>query len=236
NTPANRRHPQVGPGRQADPHARRGRLNEPHRRRRPDDSRLSARIASFELAFRMEQQAPEALDVEAESPATKRLYGLHEPVTEIFGKQCLLARRLVERGVRFVQVYHTQTSKRASCQLWDQHGGLKTELPANCAAVDAPIAGLLRDLKARGLLRDTLVIWGGEFGRTPTAENADGREHHPFGFSMWLAGGGVRAGLVHGSTDEFGWHAVQDKVHVHDLHATILHLLGIDHTKLTYRY
>jgi hypothetical protein len=213
-----------------------GRLNEIHRRQRQEDSRLSARIASFELAFRMQREAPEAFDFNAESEATKRLYGLGDPVTEIFGKQCLMARRLIERNVRFVQVYHTQTSKRSSCQLWDQHGGLKTELPANCAAVDAPIAALLKDLKARGLLHDTLVIWGGEFGRTPTAEGTNGREHHPFGFTMWLAGGGIKGGLAYGATDEFGWHAVADKVHVHDLHATILHLMGIDHTQLTYRY
>lgn len=147
-----------------------------------------------------------------------------------------MARRLVERGVRMVQVYHTQTSKRASCQLWDQHGSLRAELPNNCAATDQPIAALLKDLKARGLLEDTLVIWGGEFGRTPTAENRDGREHHPFGFSMWLAGGGVKGGLAYGATDEYGWHSVDKKVHVHDLHATILHLMGIDHTKLTYLY
>jgi hypothetical protein len=164
------------------------------------------------------------------------MYGLDSPVTEIFGRQCLMARRLVERGVRFVQVYHTVTSKRSSCQLWDQHGGLTTELPANCAATDVPIAGLLKDLKARGLLQDTLVIWGGEFGRTPTAEGTNGREHHPFGFSMWLAGGGIKPGIAYGATDDFGWHAVENKVHVHDLHATILHLMGIDHTKLTYRY
>jgi hypothetical protein len=212
------------------------RLNELHRQRRPEDSQLSARIASFELAFRMEQQAPEAFNVGAESPATRRLYGLTDKTTEIFGTQCLMARRLVERGVRFVQVYHTQTSRRSSCQLWDQHGGLRTELPANCAATDLPIAGLLRDLKARGLLKDTLVLWGGEFGRTPTAEGTDGREHHPFGFTMWLAGGGIKGGIVHGATDDFGWHAVRDKVHVHDLHATILHLLGLNHERLTYRY
>ena len=143
---------------------------------------------------------------------------------------------MIERGVRFVQVYHTETSKRKSCQLWDQHGDLRKELPANCAATDLPIAGLLKDLKARGLLQDTLVVWGGEFGRTPTAEGTDGREHHPFGFTMWLAGGGVKGGMVHGATDEFGWHAVENRVHVHDLHATILHLMGIDHTRLTYRY
>ena len=161
---------------------------------------------------------------------------MDEKMTETFGKQCLMARRLAERGVRMVQVYHTQTSKRSSCQLWDQHGGLKVELPNNCAAVDKPIAGLLKDLKARGLLEDTLVVWGGEFGRTPTAEGTDGREHHPFGFTMWLAGGGIKGGMAYGATDEFGWHAVENKVHVHDLHATILHLMGINHEKLTYRY
>jgi uncharacterized protein (DUF1501 family) len=184
----------------------------------------------------MQRVAPEAFAVASETKATRNLYGLDDPTTEIFGTQCLLARRLVERGVRCVQVYHTQTSKRSSCQLWDQHGGLRKELAANCAATDGPIAGLLKDLKARGLLKDTLVLWGGEFGRTPTAENADGREHHPFGFTMWLAGGGVKGGLVYGATDEFGWHAVEGKVHVHDLHATILHLLGLDHERLTYRH
>jgi hypothetical protein len=211
-------------------------LNGLHEQQREEDSRLSARIESFELAFRMQARAPEAFDVAHETEETRKLYGLDEPMTETFGKQCLMARRLAERGVRMVQVYHTQTAKRSSCQLWDQHSGLKVELPNNCAAVDKPIAGLLKDLKARGLLEDTLVVWGGEFGRTPTAEGTDGREHHPFGFSMWLAGGGIKGGLVHGATDEFGWHAVENKVHVHDLHATILHLMGINHEKLTYRY
>jgi Protein of unknown function (DUF1501) len=211
-------------------------LNEAHRDRLAGDSELDARIASFELAFRMQKEAPEAFSLESETEATKKLYGLLDPTTEIFGKQCLLARRLVERGVRMVQVYHTVTAKRSSCQLWDQHGSLRAELRNNCAATDLPVAGLLNDLKARGLLKDTLVIWGGEFGRTPTAENADGREHHPFGFTMWLAGGGIKGGMNYGATDEFGWHAVQDKVHVHDLHATILHLMGIDHEKLTYRH
>ena len=211
-------------------------LNTIHEQQREEDNRLSARIQSFELAFRMQARAPEAFDVANESAETKKLYGMDEGVTETFGKQCLMARRLVERGVRMVQVYHTQTAKRSSCQLWDQHGGLKTELPNNCAAVDKPIAGLLKDLKARGLLEDTLVVWGGEFGRTPTAEGTDGREHHPFGFTMWLAGGGIKGGMAYGATDEFGWHAVENKVHVHDLHATILHLMGINHEKLTYRY
>lgn len=211
-------------------------MNARHQAEREEDSRLSARIASFELAYRMQTEAPEAFDIEGESEATRNLYGMNDPVTEIFGKQCLLARRLVERGVRCVQVYHTQTSKRSSCQLWDQHGGLKEELPANCAATDKPMAGLLKDLKARGLLDETLVLWGGEFGRTPTAEGNNGREHHPFGFTMWLAGGGVKGGHVHGATDDYGWHAVQDRVHVHDLHATLLHQMGIHHEQLTYRY
>jgi hypothetical protein len=211
-------------------------LNELHRAAREEDSRLNARIEAFELAFRMQMEAPEAFDIERESPETKKLYGIGEPVTEIFGKQCLMARRLVERGVRMVQVYHTSTSKRSSCQLWDQHGNLREELANNCAATDQPVAALLKDLKARGLLEDTLVIWGGEFGRTPTAEGNNGREHHPFGFSMWMAGGGVKGGIAHGATDDFGWHAAQDKVHVHDLHATILHLMGFNHERLIYRY
>jgi hypothetical protein len=210
--------------------------NRLHEAQRAVDSRLEARIASFELAFRMQTEAPEAFGVEQESEATQKLYGLDDPVTATFGKQCLMARRLAERGVRMVQVYHTVTSKRSSCQLWDQHSKLREELPNNCAATDKPIAGLLKDLKSRGLLEDTLVLWGGEFGRTPTAEGGDGREHHPFGFTMWLAGGGIKPGHVHGSTDEFGWHAVEDRVHVHDLHATLLHLMGLDHTRLRYRY
>ena len=211
-------------------------LNKSHAEARAEDSRLNARIESFELAYRMQTEAPEAFGLEGESKAARNLYGLDDPVTEIFGKQCLMARRLAERGVRCVQVYHTQTSKRSSCQLWDQHGGLREELPANCAATDKPIAGLLKDLKARGMLDDTLVLWGGEFGRTPTAEGDNGREHHPFGFTMWMAGGGVRGGMAYGATDEYGWHAVDKPVHVHDLHATILHLMGIDHERLTYRY
>ena len=211
-------------------------FNKLHAAERVGDSRLEARIESFELAFRMQTEAPEAFGVERESAATQALYGLDQPATEIFGRQCLMARRLIERGVRMVQVYHTQTSKRSSCQLWDQHGSLREELPANCLATDKPIAGLLKDLKNRGLLDETLVIWGGEFGRTPTAEGTNGREHHPFGFSMWLAGGGVRGGHAHGATDDFGWHSIENRVHVHDLHATVLHLLGLDHTRLTYRY
>ncbi|MDB5306746.1 MAG: hypothetical protein JWO38_948 [Gemmataceae bacterium] len=211
-------------------------LNLLHQGGREEDTALAARIASYELAFRMQKEAPEAFDIGSETKTTRDLYGIGDAPTDIFGKQCLMARRLVERGVRVVQVYHTQTAKRSSCQLWDQHGGLRTELPANCLATDKPIAGLLADLKARGLLQDTLVVWGGEFGRTPTGEGTDGREHHPFGFTMWLAGGGVKGGLSYGNTDEFGWHAVEKKVHVHDLHATLLHLMGLDHEKLTFRH
>jgi len=206
-------------------------LNDLHKRDRVIDSELDARISSFELAFRMQREAPEAFDLTGESAATHQLYGTDKPVTEMFGRQCLMARRLVERGVRFIQLFDAPKNNA-----WDHHSGLAEELPKRCAAVDQPIAALLFDLKSRGLLEDTLVLWGGEFGRTPTAEGTNGREHHPFGFTMWMAGGGVKGGVVHGATDDFGWHAVQDKVHVHDLHATILHLMGLDHEKLTYRY
>ena len=208
------------------------RLNDLHRADRAEDSRLEARIESFELAYRMQMHAPDAFDLAGETEATRRLYGLDREETAVFGRQCLLARRLVERGVRFVQLYHTT----GGFQPWDQHSDLKGGHAKNALATDRPIAGLLRDLQARGLLDETLVIWGGEFGRTPTAQGQDGRDHHPYGFTMWLAGGGVKGGMAHGATDEFGWDAVEDRVHVHDLHATILHLLGLDHEKLTYRH
>ena len=209
------------------------RLNELHRAGRIEDSRLSARIDSFELAYRMQTAAPQAFDLSGETAETGRLYGLDQPATETFGKQCLLARRLVERGVRFVQLYHTT----GGFQPWDQHSDLKKGHEKNALATDRPIAGLLHDLKQRGLLEDTLVIWGGEFGRTPAREGtADGRDHHPFGFTMWLAGGGVKGGMTYGATDEFGWDAIEKPVHVHDLHATILHALGLDHEQLTYRF
>ena len=208
------------------------RLNELHLEDRPEDSRLAARIESFELAFRMQSQAPDAFDLSRETEATQRLYGIGQEATDVFGRQCLLARRLVERGVRFVQLYHTT----GGFQPWDQHSDLKGGHARNALATDRPIAGLLQDLRARGLLDETLVIWGGEFGRTPAAEGTNGRDHHPYGFTMWLAGGGVRGGLAYGATDEFGWDAVENRVHVHDLHATILHLLGLDHEKLTYRH
>ncbi len=206
-------------------------LNDLHKRDRLIESELDARIASFELAFRMQQEAPEAFDLSRENEATHKLYGTDKPATELFGRQCLLARRLVERGVRFIQLFDAPKNNA-----WDHHSGLTEDLPKRCAAVDQPIAGLLIDLKSRGILKDTLVLWGGEFGRTPTAEGTNGREHHPFGFTMWMAGGGVKGGIVHGATDEFGWYAVEDKVHVHDLHATILHLMGLNHEKLTYHY
>ena len=211
-------------------------LNQLHRDTTPDVDELDARIASFELAFRMQSAAPEAFNLAGETTSTQRLYGIDDKVTRTFGEQCLLARRLVERGVRVVQLYHNRSSTHSGCQIWDQHGNLKEGLEANCAASDQPIAGLLTDLKQRGLLDETLVVWGGEFGRTPTAEGTNGREHHPFGFTMWLAGGGVKGGLVHGATDDFGWYAERDKVHVHDLHATILHLMGLDHERLTWRH
>ena len=208
-----------------------GRLNQIHKRERVIDSPLDARIASFELAFRMQRDAPEAFDINNETEATKRLYGIGKEPTDLFGRECLLARRLIERGVRYVQLFDAPANNA-----WDHHGGLRENLPKRCAAVDQPISTLLQDLKARGLFEDTLVLWGGEFGRTPTAEGNNGREHHPFGFTMWMAGAGVCPGMVHGATDDFGWHAVQDKVHVHDLHATILHIMGFDHERLTYRF
>jgi hypothetical protein len=208
------------------------RLNEFHRQERAEDSRLNARIEAFELAHRMQLQAPDAFDLSRETAATHHLYGIDEKTTEEFGRQCLLARRLVERGVRFVQLYHTT----GGFQPWDQHSDLKGGHAKNALATDRPIAGLLQDLEARGLLAETLVIWGGEFGRTPAAEGSNGRDHHPYGFTMWLAGGGTRGGLASGATDEFGWDAVEGRVHVHDLHATILHLLGLDHEHLTYRH
>ena len=192
------------------------------------DRALEGRIQSFELAFRMQSEAPELQDISGESAATLKLYGMDDPLTEDFGRQCLMARRFSERGVRFVQVSHSYK--------WDQHTRLRRDHEQNAHEVDKPIAGLIHDLKARGLLRDTLVLWGGEFGRTPTAQGSDGRDHNPEAFTMWLAGGGVKAGLQYGATDDYGYYAVENKVHFHDLHATILHLLGLDHTRLTYRY
>jgi hypothetical protein len=209
------------------------RLNRDHLRQRPGELDLEARIATYELAARMQTAAGEALDFSAESPATKKLYGLDDPATEEYGTRCLIARRLVERGVRFVQVY-------TKSQLWDHHNSIRTGLPAACRKTDQPAAALVRDLKNRGLLDSTLVAWGGEMGRLPVIQNDAGatnvgRDHNTYGFTMWLAGGGVKAGRVHGATDEFGHRAVTDVVTHQDYHATLLHLFGLDHRRLVYR-
>ncbi|MBM3997867.1 MAG: DUF1501 domain-containing protein, partial [Planctomycetes bacterium] len=200
-------------------------LNRRHIARDPGNSELSARIASYELAFRLQTSAPEAVDLSNESDRTKQRYGMNERTTESFGRQCLLARRLVERGVRFVELFH---------QNWDTHGNNDNEHRRLCRAVDVPIAGLLKDLKARGLLDETLVVWGGEFGRTPVGSG--GRNHHANAFSMWVAGGGIKGGISHGHTDELGYGIAEDPVHVRDLHATLLHQMGLDHERLTYRH
>jgi hypothetical protein len=195
------------------------------------DQALEGRINSFELAFRMQSAMPEAQDVSGETEATKSLYGMDHPVTTNFGRQCLMARRFLERGVRFVQVTHSNGEVQ-----WDQHSNLHKGHSKNAAEVDKPIAGFLKDLKQRGLLDDTLVVWGGEFGRTPTAQGKDGRDHNPQGFTMWMAGGGVKGGMAHGATDDYGYFAQEDKVHIHDVHATILALMGLNHERLTYKY
>ena len=192
---------------------------------------LEGRITSYELAFRMQQAVPEAQDLSGETALTRKLYGLDEKITSDFGRQCLLARRFLERGVRFVQVTHSDGKVQ-----WDQHADLLKGHNKNAKEVDLPIAGLLTDLKTRGLLDDTLVIWGGEFGRTPTAQSKNGRDHNPEGFTVWMAGAGVRGGMRYGATDEYGYYATKNKLSVHDLHATILHLLGMDHERLTYRH
>lgn len=184
-------------------------------------------IESLELAFRMQDVMPGLMDTSSESAATLRMYGINERITSNFGRQCLLARRFAEAGVRFIEVTHGS---------WDHHARLSTALPQRCSEVDRPIAGLLADLKQRNLLDETLVIWGGEFGRTPVATNGDGRDHNNQGYTIWMAGGGVKGGFSYGATDEHGAAAVEDRCHIHDWHATILHLLGLDHTKLTYRY
>ncbi len=203
-------------------------LNQSHLKGREENTELDARIRSMELAFRMQASAPEAVDLRGESEATRKLYGMDETRTENFGRMCLMARRLVERGVRFVQLYHGAGSK------WDSHDKIEENHSRLCGEMDKPVAGLIRDLKSRGLLEETLVIWGGEFGRTPMSEKGSGRDHNSTGFSMMWAGGGVKGGQSIGSTDELGLRAVEDKLHVHDLHATILHLLGVDHTRMIY--
>ena len=199
----------------------------------PQDSELQARISTYELAFRMQQYAPEAVDLNKETEKTKEAYGLNRKETNDFGTRLLLARRLVERGVRFIQVY---SGGGPLITQWDAHDDLNANHENMCSRVDQPIAALLQDLKQRGLLKETLVVWCSEFGRTPNSQGGKGRDHNPLGYTMWMAGGGIQGGIAHGETDEFGLHAIKDKVSVNDFHATILHLLGLDHEKLTYRH
>ncbi len=203
-------------------------FNREHAELRPQQSELDARIQSYELAFRMQAAAPEAVDLADETAATKELYGLDQKETEAFGRNCLLARRLVERGVRFVQLYSGTGSG------WDSHSAIESNHSRLCKSMDKPVAGLIKDLKQRGLLDETLVIWGGEFGRTPMSEKSNGRDHNPTGFSIMMAGGGVKGGQTIGATDELGLYAIEDRMHVHDIHASILGLMGIDNMKLTY--
>jgi len=205
-----------------------GQLNKRHLRDRSFDTELAARLDTYELAYRMQVAAPELVDLRGESAATKRLYGIGEKETDEFGTRCLLARRMIERGVRFVQLYSGDTNG------WDAHSNVDKNHSLYCRRTDKPVAGLLRDLESRGLLEETLVIWGGEFGRMPMSEQGVGRDHNPWGYSVWMAGGGVKGGTAYGATDDVGLRAVVDKVHVHDLHATILHILGLDHELLTY--
>ena len=215
------------------------RLNQRHLTATGPNSDLEARIASFEMAFRMQQAAPEAVELAKEAPETRKLYGMDDPNTRNFGTMCLMARRFAERDVRFIQVSHAHTLPFNNEQ-WDQHSHIKKGHAINVAKIDKPITGLIKDLKQRGLLEDTLVLWGGEFGRTPTAQEGKkatiGRDHHPAGFTMWLAGAGVRGGFRYGKTDEFGYYAIENRMTIHDLHATLLHTMGIDHERLTYRY
>lgn len=198
------------------------------------DDGVESAIANYELAFRMQSALPELTDISGETEATRKLYGLDAEWkhTQTYGRQCLLARRLIERGVRFVEL----TCPNVGHDRWDQHGNLEKGHGDNARTVDQPVAGLLRDLKSRGLLDSTLVVWSGEFGRTPMAQGSNGRDHNPHGFTIWMAGGGVKGGYAHGSTDEYGYFAVEDKVTIHDLHATMLHLLGVEHTRLTVRF
>ena len=219
---------EVGDVRQRGKLALLEKFNRLHAQERGGQSELEARIKSYELAFRMQAEAPEAVDLASESAATESLYGIDEKETAVFGRNCLLARRLVERGVRFVQLYHGAGSK------WDAHSKIESNHTTNCRGSDKPVAGLLKDLKQRGLLDQTLVVWGGEFGRTPMSEQGDGRDHNPYGFTMWMAGGGIKGGKTIGATDELGLHAIEHRLHVHDLHSTILYLLGLDHMKLVY--
>jgi membrane-anchored protein YejM (alkaline phosphatase superfamily) len=208
-------------------------LNEKHLAQRPGGDELASRINSYELAYRMQTEAPEAVDLTQETKQTLEMYGVGQHPTDEFGRNCLVARRLVERGVRFVQLYSGGGHLE---ETWDAHESIEKNHGRHGAEADQPIAALLADLEERGLLEETLIVWGGEFGRMPFSEgpNAPGRNHNPYGFSMWMAGAGVKGGISYGETDEFGFEAVVDRVHLHDLHATILHLMGLDHEKLTY--
>jgi hypothetical protein len=208
-------------------------LNEKHASQHPQDTELAARIHSYELAFRMQTAAPEAIDISRESAATRKLYGVDEVPTDYFGRQALMARRLVERGVRYVQIFSGGGNFEPS---WDAHWDLKANHGLHCAETDKPMAGLIKDLKSRGLFDSTLIIWHGEFGRLPISERMDGRDHNNNGFSVWLAGGGVKGGTVVGATDQYGYRAVENPKTVYELHATILHLMGLDYEKLTYRF
>lgn len=206
-------------------------MNADHLARSGADQALLGRLESFELAFRMQSTMPDIQDLSRETAQTQAMYGIDNPITEDFGRQCLMARRFLEGGVRFVQVTHSDSEVQ-----WDQHSELYRGHTKNASEVDKPIAGFLQDLKQRDMLKDTLVVWGGEFGRTPTAQGRNGRDHNPHGFTMWMAGAGVKGGFAYGATDDYGYYATENKMHVHDLHATILHLLGLDHQRLTYRY
>jgi uncharacterized protein (DUF1501 family) len=207
-----------------------GQFNRIQAERRGTNDELEARVRAYELAYRMQSTGREAVMLSAESAYTRRLYGLDESATSDFGTRCLLARRLVERGVRFVQVISGDIAG------WDAHDGVDMTHVEMCKSIDKPVSGLLTDLKSRGLLDQTLVIWGGEFGRTPMTESTSGRDHNPYGFTMWMAGAGIKGGIAHGATDALGLRAEQDRVHVHDIHATVLHLLGLDHTELTFTH
>jgi hypothetical protein len=228
--PASARH--ITPQSEAEGQALLRQMNRDHLERMPGDPRLEARIASYELAARMQQHAPEALDLGRETEATRRLYGLGQPATDAFGRSCLTARRLLERGVRFVQVW---SGAGGPTNNWDNHASIIRELPPMAASVDQPTAALLHDLKTRGLWDDTLVVWCTEFGRQPFSQGSEGRDHNGRTAVAWLAGAGVRGGVAHGESDEWGWRAVRPLA-VHDLHATVLHLLGIDHERLTFRH
>jgi hypothetical protein len=211
------------------------RLNREHAERHPGSTELAARIASYELAYKMQACAPEAVDIDKETGATKKLYGLEDPITEPFGRQCLMARRLVERGVRFVQLFNGAKA-RTDIDDWDAHSNLVDNHSAHAREIDLPIAGLIRDLQDRGLLDDTLVIWHSEFGRMPISQKGLGRDHNPGAMSFWMAGAGIKGGQVIGTTDDFGYRAVEQPISYHDVHATLLHLLGLNHKRLTYYF